>query len=113
MGTREAIEQLKARHPKHIAWGLHLAMKMAKKNNTVHSRELLLEMIRLKKCDPNMSAHFIGAVFKTLRDEGLLKWTGHYYKYSDAERNIHDREIKLWCLNIPETQVTAYDEEPS
>jgi hypothetical protein len=34
-----------------------------------------------------------------LRDGGVLTKTGNRYKYSDEERNIHEREVALWEIN--------------
>lgn len=112
-GTRVAMKKLEASHPKHIAWGCYAAIKIAKKRMTVHSRDTWDELGRLGIVDASSGAAFwLGAVFKRLKDEGLLKETGQKYKYSDASRGIHEREVKIWAL-VEGADTKAYDEPPA
>jgi len=112
-GTRVAMKKLEAMHPLEIAWGCHLAVAIAKKNLTVHSR-----MMRQTMADRGMLAldtgreHWTGAVFKRLSKEGILRNTGQKFKYSDAERGIHEREVTIWAL-VEGADTSKYDNAPT
>ena len=109
--TKEAMEYLAANRGREIEWGKYFAIKIAKQNSTVHSREVRAEIEKTGLLDPEKSEHWLGTVFQKLRDEGFIKWSGHYYKYRDRERNIHNREVKLWMI-IDENKATPYDKPP-
>lgn len=32
-------------------------------------------------------------------NQSQFKWTGDYFVYSDNERNIHERTVKVWTLS--------------
>lgn len=98
-GTREAMVRLKASKPLHIQWGMHYAVKIAMRKLTVHSREVWDEMAKDEVLPKQGSAFWLGAVFRELKDLGVLVKTGLRYKYSDETRNIHEREVHLWQLN--------------
>jgi hypothetical protein len=110
-GTRAAMERLQATKPLHIQWGMHYAVKIALRKLTVHSREVWDALIADGIITGEGRAHWLGAVFRELRDGGVLTKTGNRYKYSDEERNIHEREVALWEIN-PKADLTPYRLEP-
>lgn len=111
-GTNVALKKLEAMHPKEIAWGCHIAVQIAKKNLTVHSREVRREMEKRGLLSLDTGAEFwLGAVFKRLQRDKVLHSTGQKYKYSDAERGIHEREVKIWAL-VEGVDTTPYETPP-
>lgn len=111
-GTREAMVRLKASKPLHIQWGMHYAVKIAMRKLTVHSREVWDEMAKDGVLPAHGSAFWLGAVFRELKDLGILVKTGLRYKYSDETRNIHEREVHLWQLN-DKADLTPYRIAPT
>ena len=108
-GTRVAMKKLEASHPLHIQWGCYAAILIARKNLTVHSRAVWEKLGQLGVVDQSTGpAFWLGAVFKKLKTEGLLRDTGQKYKYSDASRGIHEREVKIWALT-ENAQTRAYE----
>ena len=111
-GTRVAMKKLEAEHPIKIAWGCFCAVQIAKKNLTVHSREVRAEMERRGIIGPNTGPeHWLGAIFKRLKKDGELRETGQKYKYSSTERGIHEREVKIWALT-ENADTSKYNKEP-
>ena len=111
-GTNVALAKLEAEHPIKIAWGCYLAVQFAKKNLTVHSREVRTALEARNIVGMNTGPeHWLGAVFKRLKKDNVLKETGQKYKYSDAARGIHEREVKSWAL-VENADTSKYDKEP-
>ena len=99
-------------HPNEIAWGCHIAVQIAKRTLTAHSRMVRAEMDRRALVSDVSGPEFwMGAVFKTLKDAGILKETGQRFKYSDSSRGIHEREVKIWAL-VENADTTKYDKAP-
>lgn len=112
-GTRVAMQKLESSHPLHIQWGCHVAIKIAKRRMAVHSRDTWDELERMGIVDAvSAPAFWLGAVFKRLKTDGILKDSGQKFKYSDAVRGIHEREVKIWVL-IEGADTSAYDTEPT
>lgn len=111
-GSRVALAKLASDHPHEIAWGCHIAVQIAKRSLTVHSRMVREEMER-RGLVSNVSGpeFWMGAVFKTLKSAGILKETGQRFKYSDASRGIHEREVKIWAL-VEFADTEKYDTAP-
>lgn len=98
-GTKEAMALLKGTKPNHIAWGAHYAVKIALRKRTVHSQEVFAEMLADKIITGEGKAFWLGAVFRELKDAGVLRKTLHTYSYSNEARNTHERTVALWELN--------------
>ena len=111
-GTREAMTQLKKNHPLKIQWGMHYAVKIALKKRTVHSREVWDALLADGIIKGDSKAFWLGAVFRELKDESILRKTGHSYTYSDEARNIHERTVSLWEIN-EKADLTPYRTEPT
>lgn len=98
-GTSATMAQLEERYPNKINWGCYYAVRIAKANLTVHSREVRAAMADAGILNDNSGPeHWMGAVFKRLKSEGILQETPHRYKYSSESRGIHEREVKIWAL---------------
>lgn len=93
--TGQAQRVLEAYRSKLIARGREVAIEIAKKRGTVHSRQVRQ---RLDKegllVNPLVGEFWLGMVFRS----NDFKWTGDYYHYSDSSRNIHERTVKVWEL---------------
>lgn len=112
-GTRVAMKKLESQHPIHIQWGCFLAVSIAKRRMTVHSRDVWEEMLRRGLVEPNSpSPHWMGAVFHRLKNEKVLTSTGQYFKYSDTARDNHERKITIWAL-VEGADTSAYAAEPA
>lgn len=98
-GTRRAMDDLKARYPVHVAWGMHYAVKIALRKLTVHSQEVLDELIRDGIITGEGKVFWLGAVFRELKEKGVLLKTIHQHKYANEARNVHERLIFLWQIN--------------
>ncbi len=111
--TKEAMQLLMSnpRTAKLIAWGCHIAVLLALKSRTVHSRAVRDEMDRRGLLTKEDKEFWLGPVFKKLKTEKILTWTGHMFTYSDEERNVHERTIKLWELN-EDADLTVYRTPP-
>lgn len=110
-GTKKAMERLRLSHPLKIRWGCFYAVKIAMRKLTVHSREVWDAMLADGIIDGDGKAFWLGAVFRELKDAGVLVKTGNRYKYSDESRNIHEREVALWQLN-EKADLTPYRVAP-
>lgn len=111
-GTQIAMKKLEAEHPIKIAWGCYFAIKIAKQNLTVHTREIRAAMEARGIIGPDTGPEYwLAAVPTRLRREGLLRDTGQKYKYSNAARNIHERGITIWAL-VENADTSKYDKEP-
>lgn len=110
-GTNKAMAHLRYSHAYKIAYGKYVAVRIALKKLTVHSRDVRDAMFAEGVIDGAEAEFWLGTVFKDLRDEGILKWTGQMYKYTDADRNIHERSVKLWEY-VEKADVKAYLEAP-
>lgn len=110
-GTNQAMAHLRFSHAYKIAYGKYVAVRIALKKLTVHSRDVRDAMFAEGIIDGAEKEFWLGTVFKDLRDEGVLKWTGQMHKYTDAERGIHERTIKLWEY-VEKAEVAKYLEPP-
>ena len=111
-GTKKAMAALSQKYPLVIQWAMHYAVKIALRKLTVHSREVWDELLKDDIIDGRGKAFWLGAVFRTLKDAGVLVKTGLRYKYSDEARNIHEREVALWQLN-EKADLTPYRIAPT
>jgi hypothetical protein len=96
--TREAMEALQSSERKayYIAWARWKAVAIAKKEGTVHSREVREEMERAGVLHNYTGGDWwLGAVFNKFP---AFRSTGKKFKYSDTTRNIHEREVTIWEL---------------
>ncbi len=110
-GTKEAMSLLKETKGLAIQWGMHYAVKIAMRKLTVHSREVWEEMARDGVLPSYGKAFWLGSVFRELKSAGVLVKTGHFFKYSDEARNIHERTVPLWELN-DKADLTPYRVPP-
>lgn len=111
-GTKQALQKLEAKHPKQIDWACHIAIGIALKNLTVHSREVREEMQRRELVGPDTGSEFwLGAAMNKLARLGLIKSTGQSYKYTDSSRGIHERKVTIWAL-VDGADTSYYEEEP-
>lgn len=111
-GTKTAIAALNAKYPAMVQWGMHYAVKIALRKLTVHSREVWDEMLRDKVITGEGRAFWLGAVFRNLKDQNILRKTMHTHKYSDESRGIHERTVYLWELN-EKADLTPYRIAPT
>lgn len=111
-GTKMAIARLNARHADKIAWGEYVAVKIALHKLTVHSREVRDELYERGLCVDGEPEFWLGAVFRNLKDKGILIKTGLTYKYASEKRNIHERTVSLWEIN-PKADISPYRIEPT
>lgn len=111
-GTKQAMQKLEAKHTPYIDWACHLAVQLARKNLTVHTRAVREEMERRNLVGPDTGAEFwLGASMNKLAKMGILERSGHTYKYSDSSRGIHERTVTVWQLK-DDADTSYYDEEP-
>lgn len=98
-GTRVAMKKLESEHAWEVSWGCHVAVEIARKNMTVHSREVRRELETRGILGPDGGKeHWLGAVFHRLKADKILEATSQFYRYSDAERGIHERKVTIWQL---------------
>ena len=98
-GTREALGKVEARHTGAVHDACVAAVEIAKRKLTVHSREVREAMLANGTLDPaGGPEHWLGAALNRLSREGVLERSGHSYKYTDAERGIHERTVTVWQL---------------
>jgi len=110
-GTKQAMQKLEAKHTTKVDWACHIAVDIAKKNLTVHSRTVRDEMERRGLLEDSAGAeHWLGAAMNKLAGLGILKKSGHSYKYSDSSRGIHERTVTIW--ELVDGADTEYYEEP-
>lgn len=112
-GTRVAMKALEGEYPVHIAWACHIAVQLAKRRLTVHSREVRDEMERQGLVGPDTGREFwLGAAFNRLAKAKppILEKKGTH-KYSDASRGIHERTVSVWAL-IEGADTAQYDVPP-
>lgn len=97
--TEEAMGVLNATRPDYIAIGREIAIKLAGMFGEVHSRQVrdVMEKLGYLGKFENEKDFWLGSVF---RNEAF-EWTGKYHTYSDPERNIHERTVKVWRLKAP------------
>lgn len=87
---------LKAHRANLIAWGRYFAGQIARAHGTVHTRQVRQSLESAKLVDPTSTSEFwLGAIFNKA---DWFEWTGQYHTYSDAERNVHERTVKVWRL---------------
>ena len=111
-GTKQALQKLEAKHPKQIDWACHIAVQIAMRNLTVHSRAVREEMERRDLIGPDTGSEFwLGAAMNKLARLGVLKSSGSKYKYSDSSRGIHEREVTIWAL-VDGADTAYFEEEP-
>jgi hypothetical protein len=91
--TEEAMALHRSVSADLLAKGREIATEIATREGTVHSRKVLAAMGARGLVDPEKGQTWIGAVFR-----GGFVWTGEWYTYSDQERNIHERMVKVWRL---------------
>lgn len=98
-GTKEALGKVEARHAGVVREACVVAVEIAKRKLTVHSREVREAMVSRGLLDPEAGPeHWLGAAIHRLAKEGILEKSGHTYKYTDAERGIHERTVSIWQL---------------
>lgn len=111
-GTKQALQKLEAKHPLQIEWACHVAVQIAQKNLTVHSRAVREEMERRDLVGPDTGSEFwLGAAMNKLARLNILKSTGNKYKYADSSRGIHEREVTIWAL-VDGADTSYFEEEP-
>lgn len=109
--TDTAMRKLLEKHNDKILWGCYYAVQIALKKDTVHSREVRDRMFKEGLIGEGKE-FWLGTVFHTLKEDGVLKHDGHWYKYSDPERGIHERTVKIWCLDRKAVLLPKYLEPP-
>lgn len=98
-GTREALVKVEARHAGAVRDACVVAVEIAKRKLTVHSREVREAMVAKGLLDTEAGPeHWLGAAIHRLAKEGILEKSGHTYKYADAARGIHERTVTVWQL---------------
>jgi hypothetical protein len=93
--TEEAMELLETSKASLVAYGRKEAIRLAKENGEVTSRDVRQAMEGAGLLKKDSKEHWLGAVFRGKP----FKWTGRYFVYSDPIRNIHERTIKIWTIS--------------
>jgi hypothetical protein len=107
--TKEALGKVEARHAGAVRDACVVAVEIAKRKLTVHSREVREAMVTKGMLDPESGPeHWLGAAIHRLAKEGILEKSGHTYKYTDAERGIHERTVTVWQLK-DDADTSCYD----
>lgn len=96
--TGEAMELLESKRGHLIAKGRFIAGQICLRKGTTTSREVLEEMEKLDLIPPDGKHFWVGAIFN---QQKCFCWTGEVVSYSNRERNIHERTIKVWKLVGP------------
>lgn len=80
-----------------IASGRWHALRIAYAHGTVVCRQVRKAMADAGLLDryEHIGDYWLGAVFHS----PLFEWTGEWFKYTDAARNIHERTVKIWRLS--------------
>jgi hypothetical protein len=91
--TTAAMTLLKRYRRFLIDRGRYEAVHIALQNGTVNSREVRAALAGYLK-NQGLHDYWLGAVFY----RSIFEWTGRYLTYSSAERNVHERTIKVWRL---------------
>ncbi len=94
--TAQAMDVLERAKGPIILAARRVAQQLARAHGTVHSRQVRQALIEqgLLTQDLVKKDFWMGAVFRGSEWE----WTGKYHTYSDADRNIHERTVKVWKL---------------
>lgn len=96
--VEEAVASIKKddRRAYFIAYGRYVAVQLAAKHGSVHSRQVRAEMERRGVLFGYRGRdHWIGAVFQNF---AALEPTGETFKYTDPARNVHERRVHVWRL---------------
>lgn len=96
-GTKEAMAALDSKYSGLIQKACCIAVELARKNLTTHSRDVRREMAARGLVGYDGREFWLGRAFNKLAAEGIFKEVGRF-KYSDETRNIHERNIALWAL---------------
>jgi hypothetical protein len=99
----EAMALLNFRCADRIMMGRTTALALCQKNGHVTSLEVTRTMRETGLVDSADRCHWVGAVFRHSR----FAWTGAYQTYSDSQRNVHERTVKVWKLRVVETLATG------
>lgn len=93
--TDEAMDALQLHRANLIKLGRQAAFDIAKRDGVVHSRKVRQALAEMGKLDhPDVGDYWLGAVFR----HEAFEWTGDHFVYSDEDRNIHERTVKLWVI---------------
>lgn len=94
--TEEAMRVLEQAKGPIIIAARRVAQQLAHAHGDVHTRQVRQALIEqgLLTQDLARKDFWMGAVFRGSEWE----WTGRWHTYTDAERNIHERTVKVWRL---------------
>jgi hypothetical protein len=93
--TEEAMVVLNTYRQFLVTYGRYVATLICKEKGKVHSRDVRNALASLKLLeDPGLKDFWLGAVF----NNSVFRWTGETYIYSNSDRNIHERTVKVWHL---------------
>jgi len=90
----ESMKLLEDSHGHLISRAREEAILLAKASGTVHSRMVRARMKALNLLPPDGKEYWLGTVFRDPRFE----WTGELHTYSDPDRKVFDRNVKVWRL---------------
>jgi hypothetical protein len=91
--TAEAMDVLVKHRRELIERGRAVAVEIARRGGTVHSRQVRAAMA--DQLNPDDGETWLGAVFNCR----LFRWTGEFHSYGDDGRNCHDGHVvKIWRL---------------
>jgi hypothetical protein len=90
--TAEAMNVLGLHRRTLIDYARYVASEICKARGSVTSRDVRRVMAAMGMLN-NASEYWLGAIFR-----GSFEWTGARHTYSDGDRNIHERTVKVWRL---------------
>jgi len=93
-----------------VSAGRVVAMELCKKKGSTNTLEVRKEMERRDLLVGYTGKnHWTGAIFNQSK---VFEHTGDFISYSDPDRNIHEREIRVWQLKDPEVSIPTLPQRP-
>jgi hypothetical protein len=92
--TGEAMDVLGTHRRPLIDYGRYVATEICKARGSVTSRDVRRAMAAMGMLASDASEFWLGSMFRS----GSFEWTGALHTYSDNDRNIHERTVKVWRL---------------
>lgn len=93
--TKEAMDLLKQQRARLRERAIRIAEGLCRNYGTTTTPAVYAEMMRLHLIPPGVRNFWLGSVFNR---NPRFEWTGRVVSYSDSERNVHERTVKVWRL---------------